>query len=77
MMVAGDNQVPHNAPDEPLPEWLIEELVELAEAFDHLPQRARHDAMKRNMSQRAWDEFDARAERHVRGQGEGEREGPF
>ena len=63
--------------DEPLPEWLIEELLELAEAFDHLPKRARHEAMKRNMSRRAWDEFDARAERRVRELAEDEDEGAF
>ena len=49
-----------------MPEWLLEELLELAEAFDHLPHQARHEAMRRNMSRRADAYFDARAERRVR-----------
>ena len=61
---------------EPLPEWLLAELVELAKAFSHLPKPARHDAMKRNMSRRAWDYFTERADRRVRDLGEGEAEGP-
>ena len=77
MRVAGDEGTKRETIDEPLPEWLIAELVELAEAFAHLPERARHEAMKRNMSQRAWDEFDARADRRVRELAEGEAEEPF
>jgi hypothetical protein len=56
----------HQDADGPMPEWLWAELVELAEAFDHLPPRARYDAMKRNLSPRAHDYFDRRAERRVR-----------
>jgi len=59
-------------PGEPLPEWLLAELVELAEAFAHLPEQARHAAMKRNLSQHACDEFDARVERRMRELVEGE-----
>jgi len=62
---------------EPLPEWLLAELMELAEAFDHLPQGARHAAMKRNMSPRAHAEFAARVDRRMRELAEGEAEGAF
>jgi len=63
---------PRHDADEPLPEWLLEELLELVEAFDHLRQPARHAAMKRNLSERAHAEFEARVDRHLRVQGEGE-----
>ena len=52
--------------DEPMPDWLWAELMELVEAFAHLPQPARHVAMKRNLSERAHEYFDARADRRVR-----------
>jgi len=60
---------------EPLPEWLLAELLELVEAFDHLPKQARRAAMKRNLSRRAHDEFDARVDRRVRELAEDEAEG--
>jgi hypothetical protein len=58
--------------DEPLPDWLLAELTELAEAFAHLPERARHAALKRNLSPRAHEEFDARVARRVRALTEGD-----
>ena len=75
MKVVRGERARRDAASEPLPAWLVEELLELAEAFDHLPRRARHAAMKRNMSRRAWDEFDARVDRRLRELDE--REGPF
>jgi hypothetical protein len=55
-----------------MPEWLWEELIDLVEAFNHLPEGARYGAMVRNLSSRAHAFFDARAERRVRELAEGE-----
>ena len=75
MTVARGEGAQRDAANEPLPEWLWEELIELVEAFDHLPQRARRAAMKRNLSPRAHEYFDARAAQRVRELDDEERRG--
>jgi hypothetical protein len=67
-----DDRARHDDLDQPLPEWLWEELIELAVAFDHLSEHARYGAVSRNLSPRAHDYFDQRAARRVQELGEGQ-----
>ena len=60
---------------ENLPDWLWEELMGLVVDFDHLPDRARYEAVKRNLSPRAHDHFSNLAARCVRERAEGQAEG--
>lgn len=67
--MAEDEGARHDDLAEALPGWLWQELMELLADFEHLPERARHDAMKQHLSWRANDYFDARAERRAREMG--------